>query len=315
MRAYVERLLAPYYEVQSVANGAEALRAARESAFDLVLSDVMMPELDGFALLAALRQDDTTRAIPVILLSARAGEEARVEGLDAGADDYLVKPFGAKELLARVRTHVQMAQLRSQLFHEKQIRLTAKAVEQQRLLFETVLSNTPDFTYIFDLNGRFTYANRPLLALFQRTEEEVIGKSFAELDHPPELADRLTAQVQRVISTRKPVRDQSEFTDPGGETRSYEYIFVPVFGPDGRVESVAGSTRDITEQKSLEAQLHQAQKMEAFGQLAGGVAHDFNNLLTVILGYGEMLERRLPRPMKPLKWWVRLCTPGSLRVP
>lgn len=114
MRDYVQRLLAPHYEVEAVADGQAALEAARRRAPELVLSDVMMPGLDGFGLLAALRADPVLGSVPVLLLSARAGEESQVEGLAAGADDYLVKPFGARELLARVRTHVDMAQWRRQ---------------------------------------------------------------------------------------------------------------------------------------------------------------------------------------------------------
>jgi light-regulated signal transduction histidine kinase (bacteriophytochrome) len=112
MRDYVGRLLAGNYDVVSVADGAAALAAAKAHPPDLVLSDVMMPELDGFGLLRELRADPRTRIIPVILLSARAGEEASVEGLAAGADDYLIKPFTARELLARVRTHIDLARLR-----------------------------------------------------------------------------------------------------------------------------------------------------------------------------------------------------------
>jgi signal transduction histidine kinase len=112
MREYVRRLLGEHYEVVAVPDGAAALRAAREQPFDLVLSDVMMPRLDGFGLLAALRADERTRTVPVILLSARAGEESKVEGMDAGADDYLVKPFSAKELLARVDAHLRLQRAR-----------------------------------------------------------------------------------------------------------------------------------------------------------------------------------------------------------
>jgi signal transduction histidine kinase len=112
MRDYVGRLLQDRYDVTSVTDGAAALAAARENPPDLVLSDVMMPGLDGFALIAELRKDPRTRTLPVILLSARAGEESAIEGLNAGADDYVVKPFSARELLARVRTHLEIARLR-----------------------------------------------------------------------------------------------------------------------------------------------------------------------------------------------------------
>ncbi|MCU0683781.1 MAG: ATP-binding protein [Polyangiaceae bacterium] len=108
MRDYVERLLRDYWDVEAVADGAAALAAAQRSPPDLVLSDVMMPGLDGFQLLAALRDDERTAAVPVILLSARAGEEASLEGFAAGATDYLVKPFASRELVARVATHVAL---------------------------------------------------------------------------------------------------------------------------------------------------------------------------------------------------------------
>ncbi len=102
MRAYVRDLLGAHYKVELVVDGEQALKAARRARPDLILSDVMMPRLDGFGLLKALRSEASLRDVPVILLSARAGEESRIEGLGAGADDYIVKPFHAREFLARV---------------------------------------------------------------------------------------------------------------------------------------------------------------------------------------------------------------------
>lgn len=115
MREYIQRLLEGRFTVEAVKDGREALAAARARPPDLVLSDVMMPELDGFGLLRELRADPRTAAIPLILLSARAGEEATIEGLTAGANDYLVKPFSARELLARVEGNVRTAQARQDL--------------------------------------------------------------------------------------------------------------------------------------------------------------------------------------------------------
>jgi len=106
MRDYIGRLLGRQYEVIRASNGQEALQAAIEERPDLVLSDIMMPELDGFGLLKELRARDETKAVPVILLSARAGEESCIEGLSSGADDYLTKPFTARELYARVGLHL-----------------------------------------------------------------------------------------------------------------------------------------------------------------------------------------------------------------
>ncbi|MGG5820274.1 response regulator [Falsiroseomonas sp. HW251] len=113
MRDYLSRLLsAKGWAVEAVANGGAALAAARRRRPGLVLADVMMPELGGLELAAALRREPGFAEVPVILLSARAGEEARIEGLGTGADDYLVKPFAARELLARVASHLELARLR-----------------------------------------------------------------------------------------------------------------------------------------------------------------------------------------------------------
>ena len=108
MRDYVRGLLSPQYDVVAVGDGKAALAAARAHPPDLILADVMMPQLDGFELLRELRADAATRAIPVIMLSARAGEEARIEGLRAGADDYVVKPFSARELVARIAARLEL---------------------------------------------------------------------------------------------------------------------------------------------------------------------------------------------------------------
>jgi signal transduction histidine kinase len=112
MRDYVRGLLSPSYVVETVADGEQALEAARRVRPDLIVSDIMMPRLDGLGLLKALRSDDSLKDVPVILLSARAGEEARFEGLDAGADDYFIKPFSARELLARVGARLELARVR-----------------------------------------------------------------------------------------------------------------------------------------------------------------------------------------------------------
>ncbi|MEV7802040.1 SpoIIE family protein phosphatase [Microbispora sp. NPDC088329] len=113
MRGYLVRLLkGAGYLVNTAGDGQEALEAIRADVPDLVVSDVMMPRMDGLSLVAALRADARTAAVPVVLLSARAGQEASIEGLQAGADDYLVKPFAAAELLARVRATMDMARLR-----------------------------------------------------------------------------------------------------------------------------------------------------------------------------------------------------------
>ncbi len=131
MRDYVSRLLAARFRVVAAADGVEALETITRELPDLVLSDAMMPRLDGFALLRAIRDDERTRELPVVLLSARAGEEAWIEGIDAGADDYLVKPFSARELHARVANTLAMARVRRQY-----VQATRAGEARRRFLLE-----------------------------------------------------------------------------------------------------------------------------------------------------------------------------------
>ncbi|MBL1179230.1 MAG: response regulator [Pantanalinema sp. GBBB05] len=140
MREYLTRILSEHVQVEAVADGATALTVAQERVPDLILSDVMMPGLDGFELLQALRANPQTREVPIILLSARAGEEAIVEGLEAGADDYLIKPFSAQELISRVTTHLQTSQSRGEALQQ------ARSTLRSRDEFISVVShelNTP----------------------------------------------------------------------------------------------------------------------------------------------------------------------------
>jgi len=135
MRDYLARILGQMYHVEAVADGAAALERIRSAPPDLVLADVMMPGLDGFGLLASLRNDEQLRLLPVVLLSARAGEEARIEGLEAGADDYIVKPFSARELTACVASQLKLARVRRESDAER-IRLLQEGAAVTKTLNE-----------------------------------------------------------------------------------------------------------------------------------------------------------------------------------
>jgi len=138
MRSYLSRLLSERWQVEMAADGSTALEMIRARTPDLVLADVMMPGLDGFGLLRAIRASDTFAKLPVMLLSARAGEEASSEGLRAGADDYVIKPFSARELLARVETRLTQARLHAA---ERRARELAEQANRARDDFFTMLSH------------------------------------------------------------------------------------------------------------------------------------------------------------------------------
>jgi PAS domain S-box-containing protein len=168
MRAYLARLLRRYWQVETVADGEAALAAARTSPPDLVLSDVMMPRLDGFELLRELRADPLTSSVPVVLVSARAGAESAIEGLEAGADDYLVKPFSARELVARVRANLELARLR---FDVAQL----EAIAAERARAERVLTTLPDGVFTVDSSGSVDLWNQAAAEITGLAEEDVLG--------------------------------------------------------------------------------------------------------------------------------------------
>ena len=141
LRAYIRGLLKPSFEVEAVEDGEAALRAARARRPDVILSDIMMPRLGGFDLLREVRADAALRSVPFILLSARAGEEASVEGLEAGADDYLVKPFGGRELLARVRSNLQLARMRREVAQQEALATSLREAVRARDEFLSVASH------------------------------------------------------------------------------------------------------------------------------------------------------------------------------
>ncbi|WP_447598074.1 PAS domain S-box protein [Nitrospira sp. Nam80] len=247
MREYVTRLLdAAGFKAVAACDGEAALEAARRAPPDLVLSDIMMPRLDGLGLLLAMRADSAMRTIPVILLSARAGEEARVGGLDQGADDYLIKPFSARELLARVRSHLDMARRRREAQAE---------ISRSKLFLERIAASTPDMLFVFDIiEGRNIYVNRSVESVMGHTAEGL--RSMAQdptdsLVHPDDLAG-----VKAWYASFNDVADDDVLEHEhrirhvdGSYRRLLARAAVFERTSDGRAKQIIGVASDVTERR------------------------------------------------------------------
>ncbi len=170
---------------------------------------------------------------------------------------------------------------------EREVARLASEAERERTLFDTALSNTADFNFIFGLDGRFVYANRSLLALWGRTAGEASGRSMAELGYPPEVEAQLLGDIRRVAETGREVRNETPFTDRAGETGHYEYAMAPVFDEAGAVVQVVGSARDIRERKRTEADLRRlaselSEAARRKDEFLATLAHELRNPLAPI---------------------------------
>ena len=205
MRSYLIRQLSPRWNVVSAGDGEAALALARKDPPDLVLSDVMMPGLDGFALLAALRADQRTADIPVILLSARAGEEAEIEGLAAGPDDYIVKPFNARELIARIATHLAL---------RRQRRLAS--TREQDLRAELALSNADlaQFAAVasHDLQEPLRMVSQYLELLRRKHQADLVPEALTYLRFACDGAKRMSRLIVALLEYAKIGAYRREFT-------------------------------------------------------------------------------------------------------
>ncbi|MDN3919977.1 ATP-binding protein [Roseateles violae] len=270
MRQYIRRLLEPLYEVETVGDGIEALAAIRRQRPALVVSDVMMPRLDGFGLLKRLREDEQLRTIPLVLVSARAGEEARIEGLDAGADDYLVKPFSARELLARVGAMLALDRMRR--VAEEQLRL---GLAQARL-----------FTWAVDLASRRVSLSenaRQLLDALPLTVDEADA-----LIHPDD-AGRHRALLERAIAEGGPLQDELRVLRRDGSLRWLELRGTVLSDERGEAVALSGVSFDITARKQMEESLRLADRRK--DEFLAMLAHELRNPLAPIRSASELLRR------------------------
>ena len=284
MRLYLSRLLGERYAVQTAPDGETALAAARSNPPDLVLSDVMMPRLDGLGMLAQLRADPATRSMPVILLSARAGEESRVEGLELGADDYMVKPFNARELLARVGGQLQMAQLRREAnlsLLESEARLRAFVTASSDVVYRM----SPDWIEMRQLDGHDFVAD---------TKEPRSGwiDEYIFPDDQP----RVLEAIRQAIHTQTLFELEHRVRRVDGTLGWTSSRAIPLLNGKGDIVEWFGTASDISQRKEAEeaarlSALELAQADRRKNEFLAMLAHELRNPLAPIRNALHIMRR------------------------
>ncbi|WP_239470569.1 ATP-binding protein [Archangium violaceum] len=296
MRAYVQRLLGEHWTVEAVSNGVAALAAARERTPHLVVSDVMMPGLDGFGLLRELRADPRTASVPVILLSARAGEEASIEGMRAGADDYLVKPFSARELVSRVGARLEIA------------RAHAETRNARARLHEQLMQAPVGVCFFSGPELAYEFANPRYLEMVGR-QADLIGKpmrkAYPELPH-----DAAVFQMLEGVYKSGQTFTSDDFRVPldrrgNGEPEDvyFQLTCQPMRDATGTIVGVMAVAVDVTAQVLARNQVEKlaAAEHEARGraeeadrrkdEFLAMLAHELRNPLAALSTALEMMGR------------------------
>ncbi len=313
MREYITRLLGERYRVVAVSNGEEALKSAVSEPPDLILSDVMMPGLDGFALLNELRARPETKTIPVVLLSARAGEESRVEGLGAGADDYLIKPFTARELLARVAAHLSMRRRRME---------AELALRESQATLQSFYDSSPFLMGVVEIeyDGIVAiYCNSAAVKFLGTTEESIPRQTGEELGIPAEIDALWIKHYRQSQSEGQSVIFEYEHPRPAGTFWLSASVNFLGDGPSGRPR-FSFVAEDITERKGSEALLRRSNEdlrraNADLEQFAYSASHDLQEPLRQIAVYSQMLEKKFGSTLEgKASQYLGYCIEGAHRM-
>ena len=224
------------YQVRAALNGPRALAAVQATPPDLILLDIMMPEMDGYEVCNRLKADERTRDIPVLFISALNETEDKVKGFVAGALDYITKPFQLEEVLARVETHLKLSRLQ-------------REVRAQEAITRELLNASPDAAYLVGVDETILTSNELGAKDLGRSVSELSGKHIWDY-LPPEVAKERRIHLEEVVRSGLPDRFEDNWA-----SRFFDNVIYPLNDVPGKVNRIAIFTRDITERKSMEEEL------------------------------------------------------------
>jgi PAS domain S-box-containing protein len=296
-RHLLEVMLTPEgFILETASSGEEAITAMARQLPDLVLLDIMMPGMDGYQVAGSIKSNPATKNIPVIMITALDDRNARMLGLVAGAEDFLSKPVDRAELCVRVRNLLRLKAYGdyhdrySQMLEAQVGSRTADLVESERL-YRSTFDAAPVGIVHVGLDGEWLQINQRLCDLVGYSREELQGAGAQRLMGADEVAGEAEAFQQMVDGKlNRHVVDEKRYRRKDGGFVWARVNMSVHRDAAGEAQHFILVIEDITERRTLEGQVRQANKMDAIGRLASGVAHDFNNLLTVILGFAELVS-------------------------
>ena len=280
----------------------EAMNAALEQTWDIVIADYAMPHFSAPSALDMLKEKGLD--LPFIIVSGAIGEETAVSMMKAGAHDYIMKGNLAR-LIPAIEREMRDAKVRQE---RKQ---AEEALRESEEKYRTILESIEEGYYEVDLAGSFTFFNDSLCKIIGYPKEETRGMNYREYTDEKN-AKRLFETFNKVCTTGEPGSlFDYEVIGKDGTKRIHETSVSLIKDDKGQPTGFRGLDRDVTERRRLEAQLKQAQKMEAIGTLAGGVAHDLNNVLAGLVSYPELLLMEMPEANPYREYILKIQNSGE----
>lgn len=298
-----EILAAEGYQVRCANSGRLALASLATWLPQLILLDVRVHDIDGFQICRRIKACERTRDIPLMFISAVTDVQERVAGFSLGAVDYITKPFQREELLARVRTHLELGQLRGRLEERVEqktieLRATIERLRESEKRFRKMADTAPVMIWVAGVDKRCTFFNKRWLDFTGRSLKQELGNGWAEGLHLDDV-DRCVTTYSSAFESCQRYEIEYRLRRADGEYRSVLSNGVPNFLPSGVFAGYIGSAIDITDLKRLQEETLARQKLESLAVLTRGIAHDFNNLLGSIIAEAELAEIGLTDGFSP----------------
>lgn len=266
------------YEVHQAFDGLEGLEAVASFQPDLMILDLMMPQMNGIELCRKLRAEQSTRSLPILLLTAKDSLTEKITGFEAGGDDYITKPFVIGELLARIKAHLRMRKLKNDL-------------ELSEARYRSLVEKSPDALLLLTTGLELLFHNSRFIELLKgRTTEVFTGRELTALYPVSDLFREIAAVARNACASASSADRMVQLPSSNQGILHLEMRCSPIMNAAGAIAMLQVVIRDVTQRRSMEEALIQAEKINSLGILTAGIAHEVNNPLTGISNAIQLLR-------------------------